>query len=146
MFQNNAKEAVEFYKQVFEKSRVFQVISESVLNDSINVIEFKIENVPYTAIDGGGHFRFSEAHSIALTVHNQSEVDDLWEKLSVNGTEKIGGWLTDQFGLSWQILPQSYFDMIDPRNGSEKVSRVLQSLMTMKKIDEKDLFKAFYGE
>jgi predicted 3-demethylubiquinone-9 3-methyltransferase (glyoxalase superfamily) len=131
-FDSNAEEAVEFYLSVFRNSRrVDQVESAG----SVLTIAFELDGQPFTALNGGPHFKFNEAVSFVVRCDTQQEVDEYWEKLTAGGSEVQCGWLKDKFGLSWQIVPARLPDLI--RN-----PRAMQAMMKMKKLDIGELERA----
>ena len=104
-------------------------------------VEFQLEGQSFVALNGGPHFKFTEAISFLVSCQTQDEVDAYWEKLSAGGTDARCGWLKDKFGLSWQIVPTVLSELLsDP--DSEKSQRVMKALMTMKKLDIRALKEA----
>jgi predicted 3-demethylubiquinone-9 3-methyltransferase (glyoxalase superfamily) len=95
---------------------------------------FELEGQPFMALNGGPHFRFTEAISLFVSVDTQQEVDELWDKLSAGGQKSQCGWLKDKFGLSWQIIPKALKELLgdkDPR----KSHSVMKAMLQMDKID-----------
>jgi predicted 3-demethylubiquinone-9 3-methyltransferase (glyoxalase superfamily) len=138
-FNGNAEEAVEFYTSVFPDSRVTQVArwgeggpgpQGTVMN-----IAFELAGQAFIALNGGPQFAFTPAISLFVSCESQPEVDRLWAKLlEGGGTPGPCGWLTDRYGLSWQVVPTALVDLMsdpDPRASG----RVAQALMTMQRID-----------
>jgi predicted 3-demethylubiquinone-9 3-methyltransferase (glyoxalase superfamily) len=115
-FDSNAEEAVDFYLTVFKNSRrleeVRNVDGGPAPKGSILTIAFELEGQKFTAINGGPHFKFTEAISFVVRCDTQQEVDEYWSKLSAGGSEGQCGWLKDKFGLSWQIVPARLADLI----------------------------------
>lgn len=146
-FDNQAEEAVNFYISVFPDSLI-KSITRCGENEyggpagSIRTIEFQIFGQNFLAVNGGSHFKFTDAVSLIVNCETQEEIDNYWNKLSKGGEEVACGWLTDKFGLSWQITPSIIIKMLtDPdRNKSD---RVIQSILKMKKLDIEILKKAF---
>lgn len=149
-FDNQAEEAVNFYISVFPDS-VIKSITRCGENEyggpagSIRTIEFQIFGQNFLAVNGGSHFKFTDAVSLIVNCETQEEIDNYWNKLSKGGEEVACGWLTDKFGLSWQITPSIIIKMLtDPdRNKSD---RVIQAILKMKKLDIEILKKAFEGK
>ena len=149
-FDNQAEEAVKFYISVFPDS-VIKSITRCGENEyggpagSIRTIEFQIFGQNFLAVNGGAHFKFTDAVSLIVNCETQEEIDYYWNKLSKGGEEVACGWLTDKFGLSWQITPSIIIKMLtDPdRNKSD---RVIQAILKMKKLDIEILKKAFEGK
>ena len=108
-------------------------------------VEFKLERQEFVALNGGPHFKFTEAISLFVNCEDQTEVDRLWEKLLQGGGEPSQcGWLKDRYGLSWQIIPRALGEMLgDPDR--EKAGRAMQSMLQMGKIDVATMRKAFEG-
>ncbi|WP_438006687.1 VOC family protein [Sorangium sp. So ce321] len=138
-FDNNAEEAVRLYTSLFKNSRI---VDELRCGDagpgpkgSIMTVEFEIEGQRFVAMNGGPHFKFNEAISLAVTCETQAEVDELWSKLTADGgAESQCGWLKDRFGLSWQIVPSALPRLLQHPEPA-KAARVMQAMMQMKKID-----------
>jgi predicted 3-demethylubiquinone-9 3-methyltransferase (glyoxalase superfamily) len=106
-------------------------------------VEFEIEGQKFVALNGGPLFEFNESISFVVNCDSQEEVDYFWEKLTADGgQESACGWLTDKFGLSWQVVPAVLIDMLHDEN-SEKSERVTKAMLQMKKIDIKALENAY---
>jgi predicted 3-demethylubiquinone-9 3-methyltransferase (glyoxalase superfamily) len=107
-------------------------------------IGFELEGQQFVALNGGPHFKFTEAVSFVVNCESQEEVDHFWDKLSAGGQEVQCGWVKDKFGLSWQIVPTvlpRLFQDKDP----ERSKRVMQAMLQMKKLDIAALEKAYKG-
>ncbi len=102
---------------------------------------FQLEGQEFTALNGGPHFRFTEAVSLVVNCDNQEEVDYFWEKLSEGGQQSQCGWLKDKFGLSWQIVPTILQELVKS-DDPETSKRVMQALMQMTKLDIAKLKRA----
>ena len=145
-FDNNAEEAMHFYTSVFKDSEAGEVRrfkdSGPLGNETIISVSFRLFDQQFMAINGGPHFKFSPATSFFVRCENQQEVDEYWAKLSEGGKEDRCGWLTDKFGLSWQIVPDVLGRMLqDP--DPEKAKRVMHAMLQMYKIDIDELQKAY---
>ena len=106
------------------------------------LVEFELNGQKFSALNGGPHVTFNEAVSIVVTCADQAEVDYYWDRLSDGGRENVCGWLKDRYGLSWQIVPAVFFDMIaDP--DSAKAARVTQAMFGMTKFDVAALERAY---
>jgi predicted 3-demethylubiquinone-9 3-methyltransferase (glyoxalase superfamily) len=104
-------------------------------------VEFQLQGQSFVALNGGPHFKFTEAISFVVNCETQQEVDAYWEKLSAGGAEVQCGWLKDKFGLSWQIVPTVLPELLsDP--DPEKSARAMKAMMAMKKIDIRALKQA----
>jgi predicted 3-demethylubiquinone-9 3-methyltransferase (glyoxalase superfamily) len=97
------------------------------------------------ALNGGPHFKFTEAISLFVSCQSQQEVDELWEKLSAGGQIQQCGWLKDKFGLSWQIIPNALGEMLNDKDPA-KSKRVMEAMLQMKKIDVAGLKRAYEGK
>ena len=105
-------------------------------------IDFELNDQPFTALNGGPHFKFTDGISLSVDCESQAEVDEYWARLSDGGEEGPCGWVKDRFGVWWQVNPTILGEMLrdpDPRRGS----RVMQAMLKMKKIDIETLKKAF---
>jgi predicted 3-demethylubiquinone-9 3-methyltransferase (glyoxalase superfamily) len=97
------------------------------------------------ALNGGPHFKFSEAISFFINCETQQEVDELWEKLSAGGEKSRCGWLKDKYGLSWQVIPTALGEMLQDKD-PKKSQRVMQAMLQMDKIDIAGLRRAYDQE
>jgi predicted 3-demethylubiquinone-9 3-methyltransferase (glyoxalase superfamily) len=148
-FDNNLEEAMEFYSSVFknfEAGEVRRYTKEGPGPEgSVMTASFTLNGQEFTGINGGPHFKFTEAVSFVIDCKTQDEVDYYWEKLSADGGQNVEcGWLKDKFGLSWQVTPSILIEMIGDSD-TEKVSRVMHAMMQMKKLDIKALQDAYEG-
>jgi predicted 3-demethylubiquinone-9 3-methyltransferase (glyoxalase superfamily) len=135
-FDTNAEEAAEFYVSVFPSSRINDVIRYTEAGPgepgTVLTIDFELDGQPFTGINGGPMFTFDEAVSFLIEVEDQTELDYYWDTLSAGGKEGECGWLTDRFGLSWQVVPKGWSKLIqDP----ERADRTMRALYGMKKLD-----------
>ncbi|SEI37282.1 Glyoxalase superfamily enzyme, possibly 3-demethylubiquinone-9 3-methyltransferase [Dyadobacter koreensis] len=131
-YDGNAKAAAEFYCSVFKNSKI--------LDDTPMVVTFELNGNRVMGLNGGPHFKFSEAVSFVVNCQDQTEIDYYWEALTADGGEEsMCGWLKDKFGFSWQIIPAILPQLIsDPG----KAKRVMQQVMGMKKLDIEKLKNA----
>jgi len=106
---------------------------------------FQLEGQEFMALNGGPHFKFTPAISLFVDCKTQEEVDDLWERLSAGGKTERCGWLTDRFGLSWQIIPAILGQLLQDKD-PQKSKRVLQAMLQMNKIDIAGLKQAYEQE
>ena len=95
-------------------------------------------------MNGGPHFQFSGAISFVVNCDTQEEVDHFWEKLSAGGREIQCGWLTDKFGVSWQVVPTVLIEMLQDKD-PEKAKRVMAAMLKMTKIEIAPLKRAYEG-
>ncbi len=141
-FDDKAEEAANFYASVFKNSKVGNVTrynDESSAaagrpKGSVMTIEFQLEGQDYIGLNGGPHFKFTEAVSFSVSCETQEEVDRFWEKLSEGGQESQCGWLKDKYGLSWQIVPRVLPELLKHKD-PEKSKRVMKAMLQMTKID-----------
>ena len=105
-------------------------------------IAFQLEGQDFIALNGGPMFKFNEAISLSVDCKTQEEIDELWEKLCDGGQPGQCGWLKDKFGLSWQITPSVLIEMLQDKD-AEKLKRVMQAMLQMRKIDIAALRRAY---
>jgi predicted 3-demethylubiquinone-9 3-methyltransferase (glyoxalase superfamily) len=146
-FDNNAQEAAELYTSIFKDSKILTVTRNGDAGPgpkgSVMSLTFQLEGQEFIALNGGPHFKFTEAISLMVTCESQQEVDHLWNKLTADGgQESQCGWLKDKFGLSWQIVPSVLFRLLSDKD-TTKAKRAMQAMLQMKKIDIARLEKAF---
>jgi predicted 3-demethylubiquinone-9 3-methyltransferase (glyoxalase superfamily) len=153
-FDSNAEEAVNFYISIFKNCKVAKVTRYDEASSkaagrpegSVMTMEFQLEGQNFVAINGGPHFKFTEAISFVVDCGSQEEVDYFWEKLTADGgQESQCGWLKDKYGLSWQITPRVLIEMIGDKD-PQKAQRVMEAMLQMKKIDIATLKQAYEGE
>lgn len=151
-FDGRAQEAAEFYVSVFPDSRVtgvHRVETEGHPSGlpvgSVLAVMFELEGRPYFALNGGPGFPFTQAVSFQTYPRTQEELDARWDALVEGGQPVQCSWLTDKFGLSWQVVPECYLDAL--RSGDQAaISRVHTALLDMVKPDVATLEAAFRGE
>ena len=136
-FDGQAEEAAKFHTSIFKNSRIESVSSMSAT--------FHLDGQKFMALNGGPQFKFTEAISFFVNCETQTEIDELWEKLSTGGTTQQCGWLKDKFGVSWQIIPSILGDLLQDED-EVKSGRVLQAMSKMEKLDIADLKRAYEGE
>ena len=148
-YNDNAEEAVNFYKSIFKNSKILAVARYGDAGPgpkgSVMTINFEIEGQEFIALNGGPHFKFNEAISFSVDCENQEEVDELWEKLSDGGQKSQCGWLKDKYGLSWQVNPRILGELLSDKD-PEKAKRVMEAMLQMEKIDIKTLKQAYSGK
>lgn len=147
-FNNNAEEAMNFYTSIFKNSKVNSVTRNGKAGPgpegSILTASFNLDGQEFVALNGGPHFKFTEAVSFVVNCQTQEEVDYYWEKLSAGGEESRCGWLKDKYGLSWQIVPVELPKLLQEKD-PEKAKRVMEAMMQMGKIDINVLKQAKEG-
>lgn len=148
-FNDNAEQAMDFYLSVFQNSKKLKVNRYGAgapgPEGSVMIAAFELEGQQFLALNGGPMFQFTEAISFAVNCDSQDEIDELWEKLSAGGEPGQCGWLKDQFGLSWQIVPSILPDLMSDPDPAVP-GRVMQELMQMTKLDIARLQRAAAGE
>lgn len=153
-FDSDGEEAAKFYVAVFgEGSEIVSVSRYGKEGYEIHgkpegavlTVEFTLRGQAFTALNGGPHFKFSEAVSMQIDCKDQQEVDYFWERLTADGGEEsMCGWLKDRFGFSWQVVPARLTQLLnDPDR--EKAGRAMSAMLQMKKIDIAAIEKAFAG-
>lgn len=147
-FDDQAEEAVAFYVSVFPHARILEVTHFGEAGprpaDMVLTVSFELEGQEYMALNGGPQYSFTPAISLVVSCESQEEVDDLWGKLTAGGQEVQCGWLTDRFGLSWQIVPRVLDEMLADED-TQKAQRVMAAMLQMIKIDIAALRRAYDG-
>jgi len=148
-FDDKAEEAVRFYVSVFRNSKVGGVARYGEAGakvsgrpmGSVMSVAFQLDGQDFVALNGGPHFKFTEAVSLVVNCGTQAEVDELWEKLSAGGEKSRCGWLKDRYGMSWQVVPTLVGKLMqDPDAG--KSEKVMQAILKMNKLDIEALKRA----
>jgi predicted 3-demethylubiquinone-9 3-methyltransferase (glyoxalase superfamily) len=140
---------VNFYTSIFKNSKIGQVTRYGDAGPgpagSVVTASFELEGLQFTALNGGPHFKFSEAISFQVDCKSQEEVDYFWERLLEGGEEQQCGWLKDKYGLSWQIIPTVLLEMLNDPD-PEKTRRATEAMLKMRKIDIPTLQRAYDEE
>lgn len=123
-FENNAKEAAEFYCSVFKDSEI--------LEDTPLVVTFRLNGQKFMGLNGGNMFKFNESVSFVVNCESQEEIDYYWEKLTDGGKESMCGWLSDKYGVSWQIVPSNISQLMSDPVRAERIMKVIYQ---MRKLD-----------
>jgi predicted 3-demethylubiquinone-9 3-methyltransferase (glyoxalase superfamily) len=147
-FNDNAEEAVNFYTSIFKNSKI---LSMNRYGDAgpgpkgtVMSATFQINGQEFMALNGGPQFTFTEAISFFVKCDTQTEIDELWEKLSAGGKKDRCGWLKDRFGVSWQIIPPVLGEYLGDKDRA-KSQRVMKAMLQMDKIEIKALQDAYDG-
>jgi predicted 3-demethylubiquinone-9 3-methyltransferase (glyoxalase superfamily) len=142
-FKSQAAEAMEFYTSVFKDSKVLG--STDLPDPELSVVRFELAGLPIVALNANSHVPYNEAFSFLVETQDQAETDYYWNALTAGGgTEQPCGWLTDRFGVYWQVTPTILLQMeADPDR--ERAGRVMQAMHKMKKIIIADLERAYRG-
>lgn len=144
-FDREAEEAAKFYTAIFPDSKIEKVVRNSEAAPGpaggVMTVQFSLGGQPFTALNGGPVFSFTEAISFVVHCETQQEVDYYWDALLAGGEPSRCGWLEDRYGVSWQIVPDALPELLgspDPR----VAQRVTQAMMKMVKLDIDTLRKA----
>ncbi|HLZ35659.1 MAG TPA: VOC family protein [Nitrospira sp.] len=159
-FDSHAEEAAKFYVSIFSSrsgaangkpaSTILSIARYGKAGaqvsgrpqGSVMTVTFQLEGQQFMALNGGPQFTFSPAVSFIVDCQTQEDVDELWKKLSEGGEAGQCGWLTDKYGVSWQIVPTLLSKMMQDKD-PKKPERVMQALLQMSKLDIKSLKRAF---
>jgi predicted 3-demethylubiquinone-9 3-methyltransferase (glyoxalase superfamily) len=144
-FDHQGEEAATFYTSVFPNSRITEVTRYGTAGPgkegAVMTVSFSLDGEDYVALNGGPAFTFTEAISLQVYCADQDEVDHYWATLAEGGEESMCGWLKDRYGLSWQIVPTALLELTaDPDR--ERSARAFAAMLTMKKIDIAELYRA----
>ena len=148
-FDDQAEKAVKFYTSIFKNSRIGKIARYDKAGEkaagrpagSVMTVEFQLEGQEFLALNGGPHFKFTEAISFVVNCKTQAEVNRFWKKLSAGGQEVQCGWLKDKYGLSWQIVPTVLGGLLTDKD-AVKSQRVMEAMLKMVKLDIKKLKQA----
>ncbi len=142
MFNDQLEAAIAFYAATFPDSRIKNV-ARTGKDGPITSAEFVIGGQSFMGYNGGPYFSFSEGFSLFVDCEDQEEVDEYWNKLvNAGATPSQCGWITDQFGVTWQIVPRRFMELISDQN-PKKVQAVMEAMMTMVKLDVAALERAY---
>jgi len=148
-FDGQAEQAAHYYTSIFKNSRMGTVSrfgeGGPMPAGSVMTAEFEVEGQPFVALNGGPDHNFTEGVSFYVDCASQEEVDELWDKLTAGGGEPGQcGWLKDKYGVSWQIVPHEFLDLMNDPD-TEKAGRVVQAMLKMSKLDLAELRAAHEG-
>ncbi|HEY5206672.1 MAG TPA: VOC family protein [Roseiarcus sp.] len=136
-FDFNAEEAVAHYLSIFSNSRILSTARYGEFaagrKGAVMTIFFEIDGQRFLALNGGPQYKFTPALSLMVNCDTQAEIDALWQKLAEGGEHIECGWLTDKFGVSWQIVPRVLPELLG--GDAERTDRVMRAVMSMKKLD-----------
>ena len=145
-FDDQAEAAMNFYVSIFKSSKIVSISRYGEAGPgpkgTVMAGTFQLDGQEFMALNGGPHFTFSPAISFFVNCETQTEVDELWEKLSEGGETQRCGWLKDKYGLSWQIIPSVLGELLNDPD-PVKSQRVMQAMLQMSKIDINGLKKAY---
>lgn len=142
MFNDQLEDAIEFYISTFPDSEIINVARTGEDGPVISA-EFIVGGQRFMGYNGGEYFKFSEGFSLYVDCEDQAEVDEYWEKLLAAGATPMQcGWITDPFGMTWQIVPKQFMELVgDP--DPKKVQAVMDAMLKMVKLDVDELEKAY---
>jgi predicted 3-demethylubiquinone-9 3-methyltransferase (glyoxalase superfamily) len=148
-FDMNAEEAANFYVDLFDDGRILDVTRypEGTPGPAgeVMTVEWELNGQKFVGINGGPQFQFSEAVSFMISCKDQDEVDYYWDRLTADGgKEGQCGWLTDRFGLAWQVVPEGMDEVFNDPDPA-KAERSMAAMMKMKKLDIAELRAAAEG-
>ncbi len=145
-FDDRAEEAAQFYVSVFKNSRIVKTThyleGSPKPAGSVMTVQFILDGVEFVALNGGPQYPFTPAVSFMVNCDSQAEVDEYWRKLGEGGTEVQCGWLTDKFGMSWQIVPNELLAMFSQPDRAA-AQRAFAAMLTMTKLDIVVLKRAY---
>jgi predicted 3-demethylubiquinone-9 3-methyltransferase (glyoxalase superfamily) len=148
-FDGQAEEAVNFYTSIFKNSKIGKITRYGEAGPgpkgTVMIVTFEINGQEFIALNGGKQFKFTEAISFVVNCETQEEVDELWDGLSEGGKKIQCGWLTDKYGVTWQIVPTILGKLMSDKD-PEKSKRVTQAMLKMDKLDIKTLQQAYDQE
>ena len=147
-FNGRAEEAIDFYTGIFKNSKKLTIAyygkGMHLPEGEVLVATFELDGQEIMILNGGPHQKLTPAFSLSVSCEDQAEVDYFWDKLVAGGQEVQCAWLTDKFGVSWQIVPKLMVQLMhDP--DKTKVARVMQAMMQMVKLDCAKLQAAYDG-
>ena len=148
-FDKQAEEAAEFYASVLPDSHIKEIMKSpsdypAGKKGDVLLVEMTLLGRPVTLLNGGPYFQFNEAVSFQVFCQDQAEVDRYWQALSAHPESEQCGWVKDRYGLSWQIIPQRYIDIMRSADPST-AERVMKAMLEMKKLDVAEIEKAADG-
>ena len=153
-FDSQGEEAARFYTELFPDSRITHIARYPEAGKEVHgrkpgsvlTVAFELAGQPFTALNGGPHFKFNEAVSLQIMCDSQQEIDHYWNALGAGGPVEAQqcGWVKDRYGLSWQVVPKPFIEMLKSPD-TAAVERAFAAMMGMKKLDIAALQRAFDG-
>lgn len=152
-FDSEAEAAANFYTSVFKDGKIGKIRRygkegfefHQKPEGSVMTIEFEANGLQFLALNGGPEFKFNDSMSLVINCDTQQEIDYYWEKLTSGGGQEVQcGWLKDKFGLSWQVVPTIFDEMIDS-DDKPAASRAMEAMFAMKKFNIAKLQQAYRG-
>jgi predicted 3-demethylubiquinone-9 3-methyltransferase (glyoxalase superfamily) len=150
-FDHQAEEAAAFYTSIFKNSKLLATTRYSKEAEqaagrpagSVMTVSFVLDGQEFTALNGGPHFKFNEAISLVVRCRDQEEVDYYWDRLTAGGDPGAQqcGWLKDQFGVSWQVVPDLVPELLTSSD-PEQARKAMAAVLKMKKLDVAEIRRA----
>ena len=140
-YDTQAEEAVDYYLSVFETGKIVSTMRRGDGGPVLS-LTFELLGQTFIALNGGPSFTFSQGVSLFVGCESQAEIDRYWAKLSDGGQEIQCGWVTDKFGLTWQIVPNALGEMLGGKDPA-RAGRAMQAMLQMKKLDIAALKRAY---
>jgi predicted 3-demethylubiquinone-9 3-methyltransferase (glyoxalase superfamily) len=145
-FDKEAAEAATFYTSIFKDSKIKNSTTlHNTSSGTVEIVAVELFGQEFTLMSAGPLFKFNEAISFVVHCDNQNEIDYYWEKLSAVPQAEQCGWLKDKYGVSWQIVPTAMEEMLRDKD-AQKVARMTEAFLKMKKFDIKALERAYEGK
>jgi predicted 3-demethylubiquinone-9 3-methyltransferase (glyoxalase superfamily) len=145
-YDKEAREAAEFYCSIFPDSKVTNITTlHDTPSGDCDIVSFELSGQPFMAISAGPLFKFNESISFIVYCDTQEQIDYYWNKLSAVPEAEVCGWLKDKYGLSWQVVPAGMDEMMQG-DDPERLARVVQAVLEMKKLDLAALQRAYDGK
>jgi predicted 3-demethylubiquinone-9 3-methyltransferase (glyoxalase superfamily) len=148
-YDGKAEEAARFYVSLLPDSRIDSIVRYSMdmpggSAGDVMLVTFTLAGGDYMALNGGPIYQFTPAVSFCVRCADQAEIDRLWDALRDGGAPGRCGWLTDRYGVSWQIVPATIVEMMNSKDAA-KIRRMTETMLPMSKIDVAALRNAFDG-
>jgi predicted 3-demethylubiquinone-9 3-methyltransferase (glyoxalase superfamily) len=147
-FDTEGEDAVRYYTGIFKDSKIGRVSRYTDAGPgtpgSVMTVEFELNGQQFLALNGGPQYQFSAAISLVITCADQAEVDYYWDRLADGGQEVACGWVTDRYGLTWQVVPAVLAGLMSDPDPA-KARRVTEAMFTMQKLDIAALQRAYAG-
>jgi predicted 3-demethylubiquinone-9 3-methyltransferase (glyoxalase superfamily) len=149
-FDGKAEQAARYYVSLLPNSSIDAILPYTIETPGgapgdVMAVEFTLAGQAYLALNGGPAFHFTPAMSLFVSCEDQAEVDRLWAALSEGGSPQRCGWITDRYGVSWQVAPAELAAMMKDGD-AERARRVMQAMMQMVKLDLDELRRAYEGQ
>lgn len=145
-FDDQAEAAAKFYVSVFKNARIGKITRYGPAGPgrqgSVMTVSFRLDGQEFIALNGGPHYKISPGVSFFVSCKTQKEVDRLWAKLSRGGKNMRCGWLTDKFGVTWQIIPDGLLELLHGPDPA-KSQRAMHAMFQMRKLDITKLRRAY---